>query len=89
MNPRIKVVALIPTLLVAILCLFGDEGFWSFVKKTGATYLFFSVLTVLFGTLWRAARPAPVEPQKASRAKTKEKTAEAGKEEPRTAAAAP
>jgi hypothetical protein len=88
-NPKLKVIALIPTLLVTILCLLGDESFGSFVKKAGGTYVFFSVLTVLFGTLWRAALPERPEPQKVKNTeKSGEKPAEPEEKEPETAAAA-
>ncbi len=91
MNPRIKVLASLPTLLVAILCLFSDETFGSFVKKVGGTYLFFSVIVVLFGVLWGAARPArvPVETKKKTTKGSAEKKAGEGEQkEPKEAVAA-
>ncbi len=69
MKPRLRIFVLAPTAAVAVYCLMGDAGIWSFLKKVGATYLFFTVLSIVLGLLWDAATPvqniaAPEKPGK-------------------------
>jgi hypothetical protein len=66
--------ALVPALIVAVWCLFRDEGLVSFLKKVGGTYLFFWLLSSLFGYFWRLASYRPAKPRK-----VKSKPAKAGK----------
>lgn len=64
--------ALVPALIVAMICLLRDEGLVSFLKKVGGTYLFFWLLSSLFGYLWRLASYQPAKPRekKVKQAKT-------------------
>jgi hypothetical protein len=65
LKPRLRVFVLAPTAAVALYCLLGDAGIGTFVKKVGATYLFFFVLAVVLGLLWDAAAPGrPDEPSR-------------------------
>ncbi len=58
MKPQLQIFVTVPTALVAVYCLIGDAGLVSFLKKVGATYVFFSILAWALGALWDAAAPA-------------------------------
>lgn len=57
MKPRLQMLVTLPTTVVAIYCLLGDVGLVTFIKKVGATYLFFTALAFTLGALWDAAAP--------------------------------
>jgi hypothetical protein len=57
LKPRLQIFVLAPAAAVAVYCLMGDAGMWSFLKKVGATYLFFTVLSIVLGLLWDVATP--------------------------------
>jgi hypothetical protein len=60
-KPGLRVFVSIPTVLVAVYCLMTDAGLGLFIKKVGATYIFFNLLSFVLGAMWDAARPAPMQ----------------------------
>lgn len=55
MKRYMGVLPIVPSLAVALLCLFRDESLLSLLKKAFATYLFSAFIGHLYWYLWRIA----------------------------------
>ncbi len=89
MNNRLNMLVTVPALVVAVVCLVRDESLFSFAKRVGGTYLFFSLLVSFLGAMWRISRQAEVARAQAAAQNLQERqSAEEKATEPAAAASA-